>query len=133
MDLRTHQGLAMVIACALLLSISTGCGISGGGPSLEDMPLYPNATESEYMEQSSPGGFMSGKLAQYTTSDPYDEVLDFYTAALNRYHPEFMNHTTDLGRVTAISIPQKKGMITVAIQEFAEDGMVNITFMAAGS
>jgi hypothetical protein len=44
-----------------------------------------------------------------------------------------MNHESELGRQTAISIPQKKGVITVAIQEFTEDGTVNITFMAVGS
>jgi hypothetical protein len=45
----------------------------------------------------------------------------------------FMDHESELGRQTAISIPQKKGMITVAIQEFTEEGTVNITFMAVGS
>ncbi|MBT8365464.1 MAG: hypothetical protein KJP23_12230 [Deltaproteobacteria bacterium] len=44
----------------------------------------------------------------------------------------FMNHESELGRQTAISIPQKKGMITAAIQEFTEEGKVNITFMAVG-
>ena len=44
-----------------------------------------------------------------------------------------MEHESELGRQTAISIPQKKGIITVAIQEFTEEGTVNISFMAVGS
>ena len=70
---------------------------------------------------------------QFTTTDPFDEVVDFYSDALNTYDPEFLSHTTDLGRQTAISIPQKNGMISVAIQEFTAEGTVNITFMAVGS
>ena len=125
--------LTIVIAIALMTSIPTGCGSSGGGLSLEDLPLYPYATEGESMEQSGPGGFMSGKLAQFTTTDSFDEVIDFYSDALNKYNPQFMDHTSDLGRQTAISIPKKNGMISVAIQEFTEEERVNITFMAVGS
>jgi hypothetical protein len=43
-----------------------------------------------------------------------------------------MSHTSELGRQTAISIPQKRGMVSVAIQEFIEEGKVNITLMAVG-
>ena len=85
------------------------------------------------MEQSSPLGIVSGKLEQFTTSDQFDEVVDFYTDSLNKYDPEFLSHTSDLGRQTSISIPQKNGMISVAIQEFTAEGKVNITFMAVGS
>lgn len=128
----TPATLAIVIAFALMISIPTGCGSSGGGPTLEDLPLYPYATEGESMEQSGPGGFMSGKLAQFTTTDSFDEVIDFYSDALNKYNPQFMDHTSDLGRQMAISIPKKNGMISVAIQEFSEEEKVNITFMAVG-
>ncbi|MGD9175286.1 MAG: hypothetical protein PVF29_14070 [Desulfobacterales bacterium] len=107
---------AMVFAVTLLISIATGCGSSGGGPALEDIPLYPYATESESMEQSGPGGFMGGKLAQFTTTDPFDEVMDFYTDALNQYNPKFISNTSELGRQTAISIPKKNGMVSVAIR-----------------
>ena len=124
--------LARVIAFALMIGLPTGCGNSGSGPTLEDLPLYPYATEGESMEQSAPGGFMSGKLAQFTTTDSFDEVIDFYSDALNKYNPQFMDHTSDLGRQMAISIPKKSGMISVAIQEFAEEEKVNITFMAVG-
>jgi hypothetical protein len=124
----------MVIALALLISIPTGCGSpSSDKPSLQDIPRYPNATEGESMEQSSPLGIVSGKLEQFTTSDQFDEVVDFYTDALNKYDPEFISHTSDLGRQTSISISQKNGMISVAIQEFTAEGNVNITFMLVGS
>ena len=131
---RIHGTLAMVIAFGFLISIFTGCGSSGDeGLSLHDIPLYPNSTDGATMEQSSPGGFVGGKLSQFTTFDPFDEVVSFYTDALNKYNPKAMSHTFDLGRQIAISIPKKKGVITVAIQEFTEEGRVNITFMAVGS
>jgi hypothetical protein len=57
----------------------------------------------------------------------------FHTDALYQYDTELMEHESELGRQTAISIPQKKGVITVAIQEFTEEGTVNITLMAVGS
>ena len=132
MKARTPATLAIIIAFALMISIPTGCGSSGGGPFLEDLPLYPYATEGESMEQSGPGGFMRGKLAQFTTTDSFDEVIDFYSDALNQYNPQYMDHTSDLGRQVAISIPKKNGMISVAIQEFTEEEIVNITFMAVG-
>lgn len=132
MNKNINTTLAIVFAFTLLINITTGCGSSGGGPSLEDIPLYPYASEGESMAQSGPGGFMGGKIAQFTTSDPFDEVMDFYTNALNKYNPQFMSHTSELGRQTAISIPKKNGMISVAIQELAEEEIVNITFMAVG-
>ena len=126
--------ITMMISFALLTSIPMGCGSSAeDGPSMQDIPLYPNAHEGESMEGSSPGGFVGGKLEQFTTTDPFEDVVDFYTDALNQYSPEFVSHASDLGRQTAISIPQKHGMISIAIQEFIEEGKVNITFMALGS
>jgi hypothetical protein len=124
----------MVVVFALLISIPTGCGNSSSdGPSLRDIPRYPNATEGESMQQSSPGGIVSGEIVQFTTTDSFDEVVDFFTDALNEYHPESLSHTSELGRQIAFSIPQKNGMISVAIQEFTEEGKVNITLMAVGS
>lgn len=134
MNIRICRRLAMVIAFALFISIPTSCGRSSSdGPSLQDIPRYPNATEGDSMEQSSPGGIVGGKLAQFTTNDSFDEVVDFYTEALNKYDSEFISHTSDLGRQTAFSIPQKNGVISVGIQEFTAEGKVNITFMAVGS
>jgi hypothetical protein len=126
--------LAMAAAIALLVNIPTGCGgSSDDGMSLQIIPRYPNATEGESMGQSSLGGIVRGNLAQFTTTDSFDEVLEFYTDALGEYDPELMSHTSELGRQTAISIPQKNGMISVVIQEFTEEGEVNITLMAVGS
>ena len=128
------EGFALIATVALLINISAGCGNSNGkGPSLKDIPRYPNAIAGESMEQSIPGGLLGGKLVQFTTADSFDEVVDFYTDALNKYDPEFLSHTSELGRQTAISLPQKNGMISVAIQEFTEEGKVNITLMAVGS
>jgi len=131
MNMRIH---AMVVIFTLLTIIAMGCG---GSPSivsaLQEIPRYPGATEGESMEQSLPGGFLGGAMKQFTTTDSFEEVVEFYTDALYLYDTELMNHESELGRQTAISIPQKKGVITVAIQEFTEDGTVNITFMAVGS
>ena len=133
MNTRIHATLAKVVVFALLVVIATGGGCSSGIESaLQDIPRYPGATAGESMEHSLPGGFLGGALEQFTTTDPFEEVLDFYTDALYQYDTEFMNHESELGRQTAISIPQKKGMITVAIQEFTEEGKVNITLMAVG-
>lgn len=124
----------MAVAFTLLICILPGCGSSDGdGPSLQDIPLYPNAMEGESMQQSSYGGIVGGKLAQFSTTDSYDKVVDFYTDALNKYNTEVLSHTSQLGRQTAISIPQKNGVISVAIQEFTEEGKVNITLMKVGS
>ena len=131
---RIRGRLAMVVAFALLVNIPTACGGSSEGRlSLQDIPRYPNATEGDTMEQSSLGGIVRGNLAQFTTTDSFDEVLDFYTDALGKYSPEFLSHRSELGRQAAISIPQGNGVISVAIQEFTEEGTVNITLMAVGS
>ena len=124
------RGLLAVVSAFILLA---GCGSSGDdGPTLQDLPLYPNAVEGESMEQSSPGGFVGGKMTQFMTTDTFDEVLDFYKNELDHHNPEYLSHTSELGRQTAISISQKTGMISVSIQEFTEEGTVNITFMAVG-
>ena len=134
MNKRIRGTLALLVALVLLITIPTGCGNSKGeGPTMQDIPRYPNASEGESMEQSGPAGLVGGKLAQFTTTDSFDEVVDFYTDALNKYDPELLSHTSELGRQTAISIQRKKGMISLAIQEFTEEGKVNITFMAVGS
>ena len=133
MKVRAGGRIAMAITFALLIGISLGCGGPGGDPpSLQDIPRYPNAVEGESMGQSSPGGILSGSLLQFTTTDPFDRVMAFYTDALSRYGPEFMSHTSELGRQTAISMPQKNGMVCVVVQEFTQEGTVNITFMSVG-
>jgi hypothetical protein len=130
---RRTARLAMVAALAVLVGVLPGCGGSGGdGLSLQDIPRYPNAVEGESMGQSSPGGMLSGSLSQFTTADSFDQVVGFYTDALGQYDPELMSHTSELGRQTAISMPQRNGMVSVVIQEFTEEGTVSITFMAVG-
>lgn len=121
----------LVTVLVFVLSICYGCS-SDIDTALEEIPLYPGATAGESMKQSIPGGFMGGALKQYSTSDPFENVVDFYTDALSRYNTEFINHESELGRQTAISIKLEKRVTTVAIQEFNEEGMVNITFMAVG-
>ena len=134
MKTRLQPTLAFVVAFALPIVLLTGCGgYSDIKAALQEIPLYPNAIEGETMEQSLPGGFMGGSVTQFTTTDPYDEVLEFYSDALYQYETEVMEHESELGRQTAISIPRKRGMITVAIQEFVEEETVNITLMAVGS
>jgi hypothetical protein len=124
----------LIIAVALLVNIFTGCGNSDGdGLSLQDIPPYPNATAGASMEQSSFGGIVEGNLAQFTTTDSYDAVVDFYTEALTNYDTELISLKSELGRQTVISIPQENRMTSVAIQEFTEEGKVNITLMEAGS
>lgn len=121
----------VVIQLLLVLAMCFGCS-SNIDSALQEIPIYPGAIESESMKQSIPGGFMGGALKQYSTTDPFDMVVEYYTDALNQSDTEFMNHESELGRQTAISLKQKKRITTVAIQEFNEEGMVNITFMAVG-
>lgn len=121
-----------ILTCTLILLFAGGCGSSESGPALSDLPSYPGATQTESMEQSGMLGILGGELVQLTTSDSYGEVLDFYTAKLSDRDTEIIEHTTELGRQTAISITQDEGVITVAIQEFTDEGAVNITHMRVG-
>lgn len=125
--------LALAAPLALLVAVSTGCGSSGGdGPSLEEIPRYPNAILGESMERSSPRGMESVELVQFTTTDSFDQVLDFYTDGLRAYDPQLLSHRAELGRQSAFSIQKGSRMTTVVIQEFTEEGSVNITLMAVG-
>lgn len=134
MNNRRFITITMAVILAFLIAISMACGNSeGDGPSLQNIPLYPDATEGESMEGTTPGGFIGGSLAQFTTTDSFDEVVDFYKAELNTYGPKILTQPSELGRQVAISVPKKKGMISVTIQEFNEEGTVNITFMEVGS
>ena len=133
MRMRIPGAHEVAIALAMLVGISASCGGPGSdGPSMQDIPRYPNATLGESMGQSSPGGLLIGSLSQFTTTDSFDQVVEFYTDALSQYDPELMSHTSELGRQTAISMPQTNGMVSVVIQEFTAEGTVNITFMAVG-
>lgn len=134
MNSRIYGKLVLLVVLILVMSVAAGCGNSGDdGLSMKDIPRYPNATEQQSMQHSSPGGVMGGKLVQFTTTDSFDKVVAFYTDALNSYNPEFLSHTSALGRQTAISILQKNETISIAVQEFVQEERLNITFMAVGS
>jgi len=120
--------------CSLLIIFSTGCGKSDDDePSLEDIPHYPNASKGESMEHSAIGGFVGGKLEQYTTTDSFDKVVEFYTNALSSYQSETLTNSSELGQQMVISMPQKNGIMSVAIQEFRKGEKVNITFMSVSN
>lgn len=128
----THGKLVIILALAMLTTLFIGCGGSAdSGPALKDIPRYPDTTEGESMEQSGFAG-MVGNFSQFTTTNDYEDVVDFYDDALQKYEPKVMSHTSELGRQTAFSMPRKTGMVSVAIQEFTEEGKVNITFMGVG-
>jgi len=120
-------------AYALVALLVVGCGGSSPGKeAFQNLPHYPGAVATESLEQSTMLGVLSGELVQMTTSDGFDEVVDFYTTALARQDVEVLNHSSDLGRQTAISIREDTSVVSVAIQEFASEGEVNITLMRVG-
>lgn len=121
-----HSSTALLL---LLTFILYACGSpQQAGPALQDLPIYPNASKGESM-QASMLGMMGGSLAQYSTTDSFDEVLSFYNESLASHNPEVMSHSTELGRQAALSIRKENGMVTVSIQEFTEEGTVAITLM----
>ncbi len=132
MSSNTRGTLAFAAAVVLLLTTLAGCS-ENHGPSLSSIPRYPGATEGESMAHASLGNVVGGSLVQFTTTDPFDEVLAFYTEAMKESDPQVQSFTCELGRQSMLSIPQRNGTVTVAIQEFTEDGEVNITFMGAGT
>jgi hypothetical protein len=134
MYIRIHTTFAIGALFLLLICFVTYYGCSSSDvPSLDNIPRYPGATEVESMEHSSFGGFVSGSLVQFTTTDEYGRVVDFYTDALKTYKTEVLSNESELGRQTAITISQKDGGLSIAIQEFTKEGKVNITFMQVGS
>ena len=72
------------------------------------------------------------ELIQLSTTDPFDAVVDFYKGELDKYNPEIVSYTSELGRQTALTIKQEKRVITVAVQEHDEEGKVVISHMAVG-
>lgn len=122
-----QKRMAIMVLFAVILMV---WGCSGPDePTSRDIPVYPNAYEGESMEQ---GGMMGAVLIQYTTTDSYDDVIDFYDVELAGYNPQTLSHTSELGRQTAFSIPKEKGVLSVAVQEFTQVGTVNITIMGMG-
>jgi hypothetical protein len=130
MNIRIRELRVITAAFSLLIFSFTGYGCSNGDVlSLEDIPPYPGATRVESMDHSGLGGIMGGVLVQFITTDPYDEVVSFYTDELTKYDPESVSHESVLGRQTALVITKKNGGVSVAIQEFTKEGQVSITFM----
>lgn len=125
--------LSLPILFALLLTTLMACGGSSNtGPSLSQIPRYPNATQGESMAQTGIGGFMGGNLTQLSTTDSFDEVVAFYQSSLGKFNPQVLSHRSELGRQLALTIPQDGGMISVAIQESTAEGEVSITLMGVG-
>lgn len=110
-----------------------GCGNAKTELSFQDIQHYPAATPEQSMEGSGMAGLMGGELTQLSTSDPFDSVVAFYSNELERYSPEILSHTSELGRQTAITVKQDKQVFTVAIQEHEDEERIMITHMAVGS
>jgi hypothetical protein len=133
MHIRICGTLSIAVAFSLIIYFVTGCGCSrDNGPSLEDIPRYPNATKLESMAESF-FGVVDVEIEQYATDDSYERVMKFYTNALKKYETKVATYEDEQGRQTAIEIELKNDKITVAIQEFAEEGKVSITLMGAKS
>ena len=135
---KRYQGNFSVTTTAwllLLLLTLSGCGGSDSGPapSLNDIPQYPNAAESESMQQSALGGMINGEVRQLMTTDKYDDVLSFYTDALSDSAPEVIADKSPMGQQTAFAIMREDGIISVTIQEFKKENQVAITLMSIGN
>lgn len=118
-----------LLLAALLVMLTACGGSSDEGPRLSDLPLYPNAHEVAAIQNNGFGGMMAGDLKQYATDDNYDDVLRFYRSSLTGYQTKEIEHTSQLGRQTAISIQKENGTLTVAVQEFTEEAKVHVTLM----
>lgn len=113
----------------VLLFLLVACGGSTDeGPSVSDIPVYPNADEAASMQHTGMAG-MGGNLKQYETSDSYDDVVNFYKKALSDYEKQIINSPSELGRQVAASIMKENGILSVAIQEFTDEQKVHITIM----
>ena len=114
------------VLCLLML---VGC--SDAGPSLAEIPRYPNAVPGESLSQSM--GFMTGEIVQLTTADSFEQVLDFYLDALAEYQTETISPAMKDGRQTAINLVRRTGATTVVIQEYGGEDRVYITLMRVGT
>jgi hypothetical protein len=135
---RSDAGRTMsrIAAHAVALLLAVGCAgesNSAGAEAFRQLPHYPGAVQTESIAQSGMLGILSGEIVQLTTGDSFDEVLDFYRTALADQDVEVIDHTSDLGRQTAISMRGDNHVVTVAIQEFVDEGAVNVTLMRVGS
>jgi len=123
----------LITTILFLVCFISSCGNSNKELSLQDIPYYPASIPEQSMEGSSPAGMIEGELIQLSTNDPFEAVEKFYMGELEKYSPEILSHTSELGRQTAITIKQKNGMVTVSIQEHNAEKRIVITHMAVGS
>ncbi len=133
MDALLRSSFLMKATLILIVVFMMGCGGSDSkGPSLQEIPRYPNAIESESIDQSGFAG-LGGSLVQYTTTDSYNDVKAFYIDALSDEETDVLSYKSDLGRQVIISTRQDNGVISIAIQEFTRERRVSITLMGLGS
>jgi hypothetical protein len=93
------------------------------------IPEYPGAIDDQEHDAKMLGVSMA-KVKRVFTSDSFDKVFAFYNEKLAQYGPEIMSYALEDGRQAAFTI--KKGNVTVAVQEFIEEGAVAITYMGTG-
>jgi major membrane immunogen (membrane-anchored lipoprotein) len=120
-----------IFALALCLAIlSAGCSKSDE-PQIK-IPGYPGAQEDQEHNAEIMGSSM-GTVKRVITDDSFDKVFAYYKEHLEKYDPEVMSHTIDDGRQAAFTVVNTgTGSLTVAVQEFKEEGKVAITFMRLG-
>jgi major membrane immunogen (membrane-anchored lipoprotein) len=119
--------LALVLC---LVFLSAGCSKSDK-PQIT-IPGYPGAQEDQEHNAEIMGMSM-GTVKRVITDDSFDKVFAYYKEQLEKYDPEVMSHTLDDGRQAAFTlIKNEKKSLTVAVQEFKEEGKVAITFMRLG-
>ena len=133
---RTQVTIPLLIVLALLISLSAGCSTNDRdsvdyGLTLKDLPIYPDALEGLSLKEVHPEGQVGNRLTEYSTPDAFDDVVVFYTDSLGQYNPEIVTDESDQGRQYGLFIRQKSGMISAAIQEVTDKGMVNITLKKA--
>ncbi|NNL66868.1 MAG: hypothetical protein HKP30_11535 [Myxococcales bacterium] len=130
---RRRMRVGMVVA---LLLLGGGCSREAdpaAGPAsaaLPEVAYYPDASQRESMSQAM--GPLGGNLVQLATSDDFDTVLAYYTGALAGLGAESISHTLPGGRQAALSLTRGDQRLTIAIQEFVDEGAVHITHMRLG-
>jgi len=115
-----------VVALVLAL-LACGEPAAPPAPVTADIPTYPGSEQQNSLRAV--GGKVGG-LIQSTTRDDFDEVVAWYRRELADRSPVVQSHDTEVGRHTAIDVPQDHGALSVAIQEGPLEGQVTITVMA---
>ena len=92
-----NPGVKTITKLPAVLCLLKLVGCSDAGPSLAEIPRYPNAVPGESLSQSM--GFMTGEIVQLTTADSFEQVLDFYLDALAEYQTEKIGRASCRERV----------------------------------